>query len=76
MKRLESALGQYKHNDGSEGFVIAYDKEATEKAFAMNASSEIHRLARIMRREFGDSIGRFVSMYATKLNNDFNNPQK
>ena len=27
----------------------------------------IHRLAGIMRREFGDSIGRFVSLYANKL---------
>jgi len=75
MNELTKAIRQYKHNDGSEGFVIAYDKEETEKAFAMNAHSEIHKLAGIMRREFGDSIGRFVSMYATKINNDFNNPQ-
>ena len=33
MKELIPAIRQYKHNDGSEGFVIAYDKEETEKAF-------------------------------------------
>tara|TARA_R110002012_G_scaffold260756_1_gene442485 strand:- start:960 stop:1217 length:258 start_codon:yes stop_codon:yes gene_type:complete len=33
MKRLVSAIRQYKHNDGSDGFVTAYDKEETEKAF-------------------------------------------
>lgn len=31
MKELSKAVRQYKHNDGSEGFVIAYDKEETEK---------------------------------------------
>ena len=33
MKELIPAIRQYKHNDGSEGFVIAYDKEETEKVF-------------------------------------------
>ena len=33
MKELIPAIRQYKHNDGSEDFVIAYDKEETEKAF-------------------------------------------
>ena len=31
MKELIPAIRQYKHNDGSEDFVIAYDKEETEK---------------------------------------------
>lgn len=28
---LYNAVRQYKHNDGSEGFVIGYDKDETEK---------------------------------------------
>tara|TARA_R110002096_G_scaffold412705_1_gene613239 strand:- start:33 stop:233 length:201 start_codon:yes stop_codon:yes gene_type:complete len=31
MKELIPAIRQYKHNDGSEGFVIAYDEKETEK---------------------------------------------
>lgn len=31
MKELIPAIRQYKHNDGSEGFVMAYDKDETEK---------------------------------------------
>ncbi|GAG26440.1 unnamed protein product [marine sediment metagenome] len=31
MKILIPAIRQYKHNDGSEGFVLAYDKSETEK---------------------------------------------
>ncbi|MBL4795833.1 MAG: hypothetical protein JKY50_00310 [Oleispira sp.] len=31
MKELIPAVRQYKHNDGSEGFVMAYDKDETEK---------------------------------------------
>ena len=31
---LHGAIRQYKHNDGSEGFIIAYDKEETEKVFS------------------------------------------
>ena len=33
MKELISAIRQYKSNDGSDGFIIAYGKEETEKAF-------------------------------------------
>lgn len=29
---LIPAIRQYKHNDGSEGFVMAYDKTETDKA--------------------------------------------
>ena len=31
MKELISAIRQYKHNDGSEGFVMAYDRKVTEE---------------------------------------------
>lgn len=31
MNELNKAIRQYKHNDGSDGFIIAYDKEETEK---------------------------------------------
>jgi len=31
MKELIPAIRQYKHNDGSDGFVIAYDKIETER---------------------------------------------
>ncbi|MBO9484323.1 hypothetical protein [Salinisphaera sp. G21_0] len=31
---LVPALRQYRSNDGSEGFIIAYDKEEAEKALA------------------------------------------
>lgn len=35
MNELMNAIRQYKHNDGSDGFIIAYDKLETEKAFKM-----------------------------------------
>jgi len=38
--------------------------------------SEVHKLARIMGREFGDSVESFLNQYATQINNDFNNPSK
>jgi hypothetical protein len=31
MDELTPAIRQYKHNDGSEGFVMAYDRAETEK---------------------------------------------
>jgi hypothetical protein len=31
MKQLNSAIRQYKHNDGSDGFIFGYDKIETEK---------------------------------------------
>lgn len=31
MKELIPAIRQYKHNDGSDGFVFAYDRDETEK---------------------------------------------
>lgn len=34
MSILDGALRQLKHNDGSEGFVFAYDKEITEREVA------------------------------------------
>jgi hypothetical protein len=34
MSVLDGALRQLKHNDGSEGFVFAYDKEITEREVA------------------------------------------
>ncbi len=34
MDELIKAIRQYKHNDGSSGFVIAYDKGETEKVIA------------------------------------------
>jgi NAD kinase len=41
MKQLIPAIRQYKHNDGSDGFVIAYDKDETEKLVAeLNAQIE------------------------------------
>ena len=30
-KALEPAIRQYKHNDGSGGFVFAYDKDEVER---------------------------------------------
>lgn len=33
-ERLQGAVRQYKHNDGSEGFVIAYDEAETEMIVA------------------------------------------
>lgn len=41
MKELMLAIRQYKHNDGSEGFVVGYDKDETEKLVAeLNAQIE------------------------------------
>lgn len=41
MKQLTPAIRQYKHNDGSDGFVIAYDKTETEKLVTeLNAQIE------------------------------------
>ena len=34
---------------------------------------EVHKLANIMGREFGESVESFLRQYATKINNDFNN---
>lgn len=30
MKQLSKAIRQYKHNDGSDGFIVAYDKEIVD----------------------------------------------
>lgn len=48
MKRLEAAIRQYKHNDGSDGFVVAYDREETEKAFTkLESDIKIRTLANL-----------------------------
>lgn len=46
-------------------------KQIKESAQAIHG--ELHKLARIMEREFGDKVGSFVKQYATQINNDFNN---
>ena len=70
-KKLEPAIRQYKHNDGSDGFVIAYDKHETEQILEQYLHEELQKLAGIMAREFGDRTGRFISLYATVLKEDF-----
>ena len=46
----------------------------SNKEKAQLLHGEIHKLASIMGREFGESEGRFLRQYATQINNDFNNP--
>jgi phosphoribosylaminoimidazole (AIR) synthetase len=63
-----------------------YDKHTTDievvpthvvkKWIKQSVHSEVHKLSRIMGREFGENVENFLKQYATKINNDFNNPQK
>lgn len=55
---------------------IAAANKLLTKGMAQEVHGEIHKLANIMGREFGDKVGSFVKQYATQINNDFNNASK
>lgn len=43
-EELLAAVRQYKHNDGSEGFVFGYDEKETNRQFALIKSEGLNRL--------------------------------
>ena len=58
-----------KYTDG----IKVVPTHVAEKWIKQSIHSEVHKLANIMGREFGESVESFLKQYATKVNNDFNN---
>lgn len=67
----KEALNFLPHDWANKSVVEAL--QISQKESAKNIHGEVHKLASIMEREFGDSVGRFLRMYAAQINNDFNN---
>lgn len=52
MEVLIPAIRQYKHNDGSEGFVMGYDKSVTNE-IVKNLVDEVERLKKMIGNGLG-----------------------
>ncbi len=66
MNDLTSAIRQYKHNDGSKGFVLAYDKDETEKLVAELKAQIEFKIKEC--QELAQSCNRYKQLLV-KLNN-------
>ena len=65
MSNLDGALRQLKHNDESEGFVFAYDKEITERVVAEleREVAELEREVAQLRAALAFADARINSMH-------------